>query len=102
MTSTLEGIPRYLMEAAAMGVPVAAYVIPGIDQLVIPQHTGLLAAFGDQTTLLAHWNTLLDQPDFGQTLAKGGLDFVHRHSSAKRMTEEYTQLFYRVREVAQS
>ena len=31
MTSTLEGIPRCLMEATAMGIPVAAYNIAGIE-----------------------------------------------------------------------
>ncbi|WPL17705.1 Putative glycosyltransferase EpsD [Thiorhodovibrio winogradskyi] len=102
MTSTLEGIPRCLMEAAAMSVPVAAYDIPGIDQLVKHQHTGLLAPFGDQAALLAHWNTLLDHPEQGQAHAKAGLDFVHQHYSAKRMAEEYTQLFYRVREAARA
>uniref|UniRef100_UPI0038B57A60 glycosyltransferase n=1 Tax=Thiorhodovibrio winogradskyi TaxID=77007 RepID=UPI0038B57A60 len=76
--------------------------MPGIDQLVKHQHTGLLAPFGDQAALLAHWNTLLDHPAQGQALAKAGLDFVHQHYSAKRMAEEYTQIFYRVREAARA
>ena len=39
MTSTLEGIPRCLMEACAMGIPVAAYDIAGIDQLIEHERT---------------------------------------------------------------
>ncbi|WPL17703.1 hypothetical protein Thiowin_02742 [Thiorhodovibrio winogradskyi] len=62
----------------------------------------MLAPFGDQAALLAHWNTLLDHPAQGQALAKAGLDFVHQHYSAKRMAEEYTQIFYRVREAARA
>lgn len=31
MTSSLEGIPRCMMEAMAMEIPVAAYNIPGVD-----------------------------------------------------------------------
>ncbi|MCF7980447.1 MAG: glycosyltransferase [Pseudomonadales bacterium] len=96
MTSTLEGIPRCLMEAAAMGVPVAAYDIPGVDQLVRHQHTGLLAPLGNKASLLEHWNTLLDQPETGQALATAGLDVVNQHYSAKRMAAEYTTLFRRL------
>ena len=48
MTSTLEGIPRCLMESMAMGVPVAAYDIPGVDQLIEHKSTGLLAPLGDK------------------------------------------------------
>ena len=48
MTSTLEGIPRCLMEATAASIPVAAYNIPGIDQLISHQKTGLLAQPGQK------------------------------------------------------
>ena len=51
ITSTLEGIPRCLMEAMAMGVPAAAYDIPGVDQLIIHGETGLLAPLGDKQAL---------------------------------------------------
>ena len=47
MASSDEGIPRCLMEAIAMDIPVAAYNISGIDQLVMHEKTGLLAKYGD-------------------------------------------------------
>ncbi|MHA7816377.1 MAG: glycosyltransferase [Pseudohaliea sp.] len=93
MTSTLEGIPRCLMEACAMGVPVAAFDIPGIDQLVRHEETGLLAAPGDSDTLAGHWNRLLDDAALAARLGEAARAFVHAHYSAQRMADEYTALF---------
>ena len=97
MTSTLEGIPRCLMEACAMGVPVAAYDIPGIDQLIRHEHSGLLAPPGDRNTLTDYWRRLLDDDGEAKRLAGNARQDVHRDYSAQRMADEYTQLF---REVA--
>ncbi|OZG73436.1 glycosyltransferase [Hahella sp. CCB-MM4] len=96
MTSTLEGIPRCLMEAAAMGVPVSAYDIPGIDQLVFHENTGLLAPLGDKDKLEAQWERMLFDEPLAKTLAENAKDYVYQHYSAQRMAEEYRQLFERV------
>jgi glycosyltransferase involved in cell wall biosynthesis len=93
MTSTLEGIPRCLMEAAAAEVPVAAYDIPGIDQLIIHNQTGLLAPLGNKQQLQAHWETLLFDPDTARKLAAAAKCFVYDNYSGKRMAGEYTRLF---------
>ncbi len=93
MTSTLEGIPRCLMEATAAEIPVAAYDIPGIDQLISHNKTGLLAPLGDKQQLQAHWETLLFDSETAQTLATAAKKFVYDHYSAQRMAAEYTELF---------
>jgi glycosyltransferase involved in cell wall biosynthesis len=93
MTSTLEGIPRCLMEAAAANIPVAAYDIPGIDQIIKHNETGLLATLGDKKTLELHWESILFNPDIAQKVAQNAKDYVYEHYSANRMAEEYTSLF---------
>lgn len=93
MTSTLEGIPRCLMEACAMGVPVAAYDIPGIDQLITHEQTGLLATPGDKRTLTLYWEKLLFDKQAALMLAENARQYVHTHYSAKRMADEYLDLF---------
>ena len=98
MTSTLEGIPRCLMEATAAGVPVAAYNIPGIDQLITHNQTGLLAALGDKTSLQQYWLDLLYQPQRARELADAAKQFVYQHYSANRMAAEYSQLFFELTE----
>lgn len=94
MTSSSEGIPRCLMEAMAMGVPVAAYNILGIDQLLEHDRTGLLAEYGDKEQLLAYWKQLLDDPKPALELANNAKQFILDQFSAKRMADEYAGLFH--------
>ncbi|MEL7044093.1 MAG: glycosyltransferase family 4 protein [Pseudomonadota bacterium] len=93
MTSTLEGIPRCLMEACAMGVPVAAYSIPGVDRLIEHGETGLLAPLGDRELLLEHWERLLEDESLAEKLASTAQAFVYDNYSAARMAQEYYELF---------
>jgi len=93
MTSTLEGIPRCLMEACAMGIPVAAYDIPGIDQLITHEETGLLAALKDKNTLKLYWEKLLCDEQYATPLAENARQYVQTHYSASRMANEYLDLF---------
>ncbi|CAI4151235.1 Glycosyltransferase [Alteromonas macleodii] len=93
MTSTLEGIPRCLMEACAMEIPVSAYDIAGIDQLITHKKTGLLAPLHDFEQLQKDWITLLDDKDYATRLARASRQFVEDNFSAKRMASEYYSLF---------
>ena len=96
MTSAYEGIPRCLMEAMAMGVPVAAYDIPGVAQLVSHQRTGLLADPGDRRRMLEHWESLLYDRVEARRLAEAAREFIERHYSAQRVATEYTRLFHQL------
>jgi glycosyltransferase involved in cell wall biosynthesis len=93
MTSTLEGIPRCLMEACAMGAPVAAYDIAGIDQLITNEESGLLVKLGDKNALLVAWERIIADDAFAQKLGSNACDYVNTHYSAKRMADEYIELF---------
>lgn len=93
MTSTLEGIPRCLMETMAIGVPVAAYNIPGIDQLVIHDKTGVLAPLGDKQALAQQWERLLFDNEFSRSITDNARDFVWNNFSGARMAKEYSDLF---------
>ena len=94
MTSTYEGIPRCLMEAMAMKIPVAAYDMPGINQLISHEDTGLLAPLGDKDLLAKHWEKLLFDSQYADKIASRGREFVLNNFSAKRMAQEYTDLFF--------
>lgn len=93
MTSSLEGIPRCLMESMAMGVPVAAYDIPGIDQLVDHDDTGMLAEPGDKETLQQCWDKLLWDDAVADRISQAAADRVNEKFSAGRMAVEYTALY---------
>mgnify|MGYP006299469791 FL=1 len=93
MTSTLEGIPRCMMEAMALGVPIAAYNIPGVDQLIVNGKTGLMAEFGNIDELVQCWKNILFDQDLSARLAVSGKDFVKTHFSGERMAKEYAFLY---------
>tara|TARA_R110001592_G_C13051053_1_gene740160 strand:+ start:73 stop:1194 length:1122 start_codon:yes stop_codon:yes gene_type:complete len=93
MTSLLEGIPRCVMETMAMGVPVAAYNIAGVDQLITHKETGLLADLNDKVALEEHWETLLFNDEVSENIIINAKDFVYKHYSAQRMANEYTDIF---------
>ena len=61
LPSYREGIPRAAMEAAASGLPVVAYDIRGVREVVAPDHR-LLVPRGDVAKLIAATRALLDNP----------------------------------------
>lgn len=93
MTSSLEGIPRCMMEAMAVGVPVVAYDIPGVDQLVEHGKTGLLAPHGDKAALARCCEQIFQDPDLARKLASNARRLIDERYSAARMAREYEELF---------
>lgn len=93
MTSSLEGIPRCMMEAMALEKPVVAFRIPGVDRLVVDGETGLLAEFGDLEGLRDCWRKLLDDEEAALEMGKRGRERILQQFSARRMADEYTALY---------
>ena len=93
MTSSLEGIPRCLMEAMAVGVPVVAYDIPGVDQLITHGETGMLAPYGDKVALERCCREVLENQELAGKLVNNGRRLIDEHYSAARMAREYENLF---------
>lgn len=50
-TSSYEGVPRVLMEAASLGRPIAAMRAPGVDEILTEGVTGCLTPDGDTDAL---------------------------------------------------
>ena len=93
MTSSLEGIPRCMMEAMATGVPVAGYEIPGVDQLLKKGETGFIAPHGDRDALLACFEAVMDDPGDAALRAQKARALIEQSYSATRMAGEYEVLF---------
>lgn len=93
MTSSDEGIPRCMMEAMALGVPVAAYDIPGVDRLVQHGRTGMLAESGAKEELANHVRWSLVNRTESEEQARRGREFISRKFSGQRMADEYMALY---------
>ncbi|KAA3599784.1 MAG: glycosyltransferase family 1 protein [Candidatus Scalindua sp. AMX11] len=96
MTSSLEGIPRSVMEAMAMGIPVAAFDIPGIDKLIVDGKTGLVADFGNREKLKECCERLIFNEELSYTISQNGRDHILNHFSSERMAQGYTSLYYQL------
>ncbi|MBZ2167679.1 glycosyltransferase [Marinobacter sp. F4216] len=94
LTSSLEGIPRCLMEAMAARVCVTAFDIPGVDALVTSGETGLLIPYGNIQALSKAWTELSQDADLRTSLADAGRSRVYRKFSAAAMADEYAALFH--------
>lgn len=93
MTSSLEGIPRCMMEAMAVGIPVVAFDIPGVDQLIEHEVTGLLAPLGDVAALAESCRRVLTEPELAAKLTQKARQKIDDLYSARRMASEYETLF---------
>lgn len=94
LTSSLEGIPRCLMEAMAADVCVTAFDIPGVDQLVDNGRTGVLVSNGDTLALSRAWSELAAAPAKRSELAGAGRNWVYQRFSASAMAASYASLYH--------
>jgi glycosyltransferase involved in cell wall biosynthesis len=93
MTSSLEGIPRCIMEAMAARTCITAFNIPGVDQIVLNNETGLSVTFNDTEALAEAWQQLAENPARLAQLAEQGQKFVYDKFSSDAMAQNYTRLF---------
>lgn len=93
MTSSLEGIPRCMMEAMAVGTPVVGYDIPGVDDLIEHEVTGLLAPLNDRDALARCCEAVMAEPEKARSRVEAARQLIDRQYSAARMAREYEALF---------
>ncbi len=92
LPSLWEGFPTVIMEAMIAGVPVIATDIPGTNELVIDNQTGILVPPGDVQTLTNAIIKLFHRPDLQRDLAKNASIRVNNFSM-ETIAQDYYQLF---------
>ena len=96
LPSSLEGIPRCLMEAMAAGVPVIASDIPGCTDLVEHRANGLLFAKQDDESLAQALKMIVSEPGARSEWAAQARELIRSRYSAERMAREYEQLYWAI------
>src|SRR5438876_7717203 len=96
LTSTSEGMPVCLMEAAACGVPAVAPAVGGIPELVEDGVTGLLVPVGDTQALAAALEQLLRNPELAARMGVAARRRVEERftltGQVDRLLELWTEL----------
>jgi len=93
LPSSLEGIPRCLMEAMGAGIPVIASNIPGCTELVRNNVTGILFDVGDVNQLAEALETIANDEGVRTKLACNGQELIRERYSATSMAESYSSLY---------
>jgi hypothetical protein len=93
-TSTaFEGLARVCLEALLMELPVVATRCLGPEEYLLHGETALLADPGDADTLASHIETLLDNPGYGEELAKNGNSLVKSRYDENRVNAQWMALY---------
>jgi glycosyltransferase involved in cell wall biosynthesis len=96
LTSSSEGMPVALMEAAACGVPVVATAVGGVPELVEHGLTGLLAPAGDVSAVAAALERLLSEPDAAREMGRAARRRAEERFSIRREADALLALWDRV------
>ena len=91
-----EGLPRVLLEAAAMRVPIVTTPVPGCREVVQDGVTGLVVPPRDARALAAALRRLLDDSALRARLAAAADERVRSEFSLERVAAEYAALYRRL------
>ena len=76
-----EGLPRAVLEAMALGLPVVATNVGGTSELVVDGQTGLLVPAGDPDALATAIAAILDDPERARSMGRLGRERVEKNFS---------------------
>lgn len=92
LSSREEGMGSVLLDALALGVPIAATKAGGIPEVVVHGESGLLANVGDPNTLGDNMARLLTDPALAERLKRNGAERA-KDFSVERMTDRTISVY---------
>lgn len=96
MPSYREGLPRGLIEAAAIGRAIVTTDAPGCREVVRHEENGLLVPVGDGDAVAAAIRRLLEDPALRQRLAARGREIAESEFSVEHFVEASLNAYDRV------
>jgi len=95
ISSRTEGTPMILLEAMQAGVPVVAFGVGGIPDVLQDRHNGLLATPTDSVALARQIDTLLAEPALARQLSDNARRTQLDRYDLKALAERWSQLYIR-------
>jgi len=87
LVSKHEGLPKCIMEAMAMGLPVVASNVRGNRDLVENEHTGFLVELGDISGLIRALERLVSDPALRAAMGAAGRNKIQDYSQDRVLAE---------------
>ena len=91
-----EGVPRVLLEAAALGKPIVTTNMPGCRDVVRHGDNGLLVPIRDSAALAAAVQRLLGAPDMRRNMGERGAALVKREFDLSLVADAYAAIYRNV------
>ncbi|WP_438826724.1 glycosyltransferase family 4 protein [Pseudomonas koreensis] len=95
ISSRTEGTPMILLEAMQACVPVVAFAVGGIPDVLEDRHNGLLATPTDTTALARQLDALLSEPGLTRQLRDNARRTQQDRYDLKALAERWSQLYIR-------
>jgi glycosyltransferase involved in cell wall biosynthesis len=98
LPSREEGMPRALMEAMAMSVPILATRVGGVPELFKNEPPGHMVTYGDKMEMASKLQESWNSNDLASGFGKNARQVIERDFDLHSMTERYIHLFKLVAE----
>jgi glycosyltransferase involved in cell wall biosynthesis len=95
LTSHWEGLPRVLLEAMSLGIPIVASSVDGVSEVVQCGENGYLSPPGDTPEMARQVLQLLGDDQLRRSMGRRSQRMVEPFS-AQRMLKDYTHLYLRM------
>ncbi len=92
-TSLREGLPRVIVEAALMKVPVAAFEVEGIREVIHHNSSGIIVAQYDEDGLYEWTKRILSDENLADEFARAAFDHVEHEWDAKKMATDLRKVY---------
>ncbi len=93
LNSTYEGLPHTVLTSFAAEIPTVATDIPGTNEAVYHEKTGLLVEAGDDAALAAAIKRYFDDPELCKKMVAGGTKLLHEKFSWSAHLASLIELF---------
>jgi len=93
LTSVKEGIPRALMQAAAVGVPVVATDVKGTREVVVNAQTGFLVPLDDAEALADRLGRLLDDAELRRQMGTRAVQYAREHFDEEQVVQRLVRVY---------
>jgi N,N'-diacetylbacillosaminyl-diphospho-undecaprenol alpha-1,3-N-acetylgalactosaminyltransferase len=96
LPSYREGVPRTVLEAMAMKLPVITTDAPGCRETVIEGQNGFLVPPRSSQALVQALNSLIDSAELRKRMGTRSRELVVERFSSKKITDQYFSLYNQV------
>jgi glycosyltransferase involved in cell wall biosynthesis len=93
LSSRWEGMPNVVLEAMAAGLPVVAFDVEGVRELLVERETGWIVSPEDAPALAAALRELLGDPAGGRKRGLAGVERVQALFTWERVCAAYSRLY---------